>query len=1271
MSETPKPPTCGKCGAALSGYAPDGLCAGCLLESAFPEENPGADEPSRRTPLLAFHDYELLEEIARGGMGVVYRARQLSLGRFVAVKMILGGHLANALEMRRFREEAGTIAQLRHPNIVAIYEVGEHAGQPFFSMDLVEGRNLAQLVRDEPLPARKAAAWLKTIAEAVQYAHSRGVLHRDLKPSNVLIESATDEPRITDFGLAKRLEKDASLTVTGQVLGSPSFIPPEQAAGRKDLIGPASDVYSLGAILYQLLTVRPPFKAETMAGTLRLVAEQEPVSPRLLNASVPRDLETICLKCLEKDPGRRYATAQELADELGRFQRGEPIRARPISPVGKLWRWCGRNPALASSAGAASALLLAVAIGSPILLVRITHERDRAEQAARHESEQRIRAENLADENRWGLYAARIKVAEQAIMDGDAARAVQLLESLQPQAGQEDLRSFDWYYLWQRCHSEVTSVAGSPGLGRNVAFSADGRWLATVDNGREIHLWNATNGVEHSKLLGHTARINQVVFSPRGGLLASASQDGTVRLWDVATSKALQVLPMGTNSVGALAFSSDGKWLAVGEGLRTPSGGTPAMRYLPKSLPGLARIAVWNLETYRLERMMDAHVQGVLGLAFVPYSQRLVSSGLGQGVQLFDVTTGEVVPVKTSPAAMVFDLVAFPDGHELAAITWTPYLDSGDILILDADTLETKRRFSQPVGKVLCLAVSPDGSKLASAGADHIARLWDPRSGTELTAFHGHSSEIAALAFSADGGLLASAGADAVKVWTVDRSPVRQAIATRNSFSVAFAPDGKLFACAGRGVEVRDVARGDLVRTLPEYESFDIRVVFSPDGSVLAATGADEVIHFWDCRTWRHWQAVPPETARGKRYATTEDTDCRWTFSPDSRTLVLPNSDKVNRIWDIRTGGLVGSLPGGVDLVYSVAFSHDGRTLLTGGSALNFWNVASGQIDRTLPENAHLLRTSGNGRWLASGNRQSGIQLRDLSTMSVRATLNGHKDAIWSVAFSHDNRLVATASWDGTVKIWHVLSGQELLSVASLAGVVWSVAFAPGDRAVAFACGENSENNGQVVLLRAALDANAALMPLPPRSRPPPADVVRTRIPDQTGNKTLAAPGGTSGGKLVMAFGDPVGDALLKAPDLTGVVITFDVSNGNYTAVLTADSAKPFLDNFRVNLNLYNPDRGTNCNTSLFSSSMHDFELVSPMTNLVISGTDPKLMNWVAGDRVAACSTPFGNPSCSTLFRTSVSSLQPPSGFLVNEDQLGSFSPTNFTVIRAEQAAAQ
>ena len=297
-----------------------------------------------RARLQYFGDYELLEEIARGGMGVVWKARQTSLKSDVALKMIRAGALASHEEVQRFLREAEAAANLQHPNIVAIHEVGEHDGQHYFSMDYVAGRDLGAIVKDGPLSPQRAAGYVKVIAEAIQFAHQRGTLHRDLKPQNVLIDGA-DQPRITDFGLAKLMKDDSRLTQTGVVMGSPSYMPPEQASGRIGDVGPASDVYSLGAILYELLTGRPPFRAASPVATIMAVIETEPTEPRRIKADIPVDLETICLKCLEKSPAARYPTARALAEELDRYLKGEPILARPASIVRKVVSWGGGIPA--------------------------------------------------------------------------------------------------------------------------------------------------------------------------------------------------------------------------------------------------------------------------------------------------------------------------------------------------------------------------------------------------------------------------------------------------------------------------------------------------------------------------------------------------------------------------------------------------------------------------------------------------------------------------------------------------------------------------------------------------------------------------------------------------------------------------------------------------------------------------------------------------------------------------------------------------------------
>jgi eukaryotic-like serine/threonine-protein kinase len=311
----------------------------------------------------SFGHYELIEPIAKGGMGIVYKARQRTLNRIVAIKMILAGQFADQSDIDRFYAEAEAAAALSHPNIVAIHEIGQVQGQHFFSMDYIEGKSLSGLIQENTVTPRRAAEFVRTIAETMQFAHDSGVVHRDLKPANILLDKR-QRPLITDFGLAKQVSNTSQLTMAGSVVGTPSYMPPEQAAGKIDEVGPWSDLYSLGAILYELLTGRPPFRAATPFETVRQVLEQEPASPRLLNPALPRDLETIALKCLQKERSRRYDSAQELADELGRYLRGEPIHARPISQIHRFWRLCKRNPATSMAIAAAALFFVAASVVS-------------------------------------------------------------------------------------------------------------------------------------------------------------------------------------------------------------------------------------------------------------------------------------------------------------------------------------------------------------------------------------------------------------------------------------------------------------------------------------------------------------------------------------------------------------------------------------------------------------------------------------------------------------------------------------------------------------------------------------------------------------------------------------------------------------------------------------------------------------------------------------------------------------------------------------------
>ena len=395
------------------------------------------------TKFTSFGDYEIIDEIARGGMGVVYQARQKSLNRVVALKMILSGQLAGEEEIQRFRSEAEAAANLDHPGIVPVYEIGEHEGHQFFSMGFVEGSSLQNKIIDGPLPGKEAAELCKKVAEAISYAHGKGVIHRDLKPANVLLDQ-NGEPKVTDFGLAKRIDSDSDLTRTTQAMGSPSWMPPEQASGKSATVDARADVYALGAILYNLITGRPPFQAANHLDTMMQVLEKEPVRPRTLDPKIPVDLETITLKCLEKDPDKRYQSSKDFSDELTRFINGEPIHARPIGRVARTWRWCKRKPMATAAMVLSIALVLAIGAGSSIFAVM---ESNRADEAVRNKDAQarltkeandakdkaeqnKTLAENQRDLAHRNLYAAHINAIKRAYDEGNIAYAIKLLERI-------------------------------------------------------------------------------------------------------------------------------------------------------------------------------------------------------------------------------------------------------------------------------------------------------------------------------------------------------------------------------------------------------------------------------------------------------------------------------------------------------------------------------------------------------------------------------------------------------------------------------------------------------------------------------------------------------------------------------------------------------------------------------------------------------------------------------------------------------------------------
>jgi serine/threonine protein kinase/WD40 repeat protein len=544
-------------------------------------------------------DYEILDLIARGGMGVVYRARQRTLGRIVALKMIRGGQFAENEDIDRFRSEATAAAKLDHPGIVPVYEVGEQNGHHFYSMGYVEGGSLAGRMLEGPLPNQQCAELLSKIADAVHYAHEHGVIHRDIKPANILLDQ-NGQPRVTDFGLAKISKGSSDLTRSGQVLGTPSFMPPEQAASQANAVSPASDVYSLGALLYAMLTGRPPFQAATPIETLLQVQKQEPVSPRQFNANISIDLETITLKCLDKSPARRYPSAQALSQELHRYLDGKPILARPVSSAEHLWRWCRRNPVVAAMASIASILLIALTIGSVWAYLReVSFQEDlkdalqqetlakndaiqakeeeqiaknEANDAARRADEARIEKERqaaIAEQEkerakaseaatRRNLYVADAARVDSLIKESNLVRAKSILERHIPTSpDEEDLRGFDWYYHWNQVKQEKAKFQFKKPV-ETICLSRDERTLAVGCEGGRVYLLD----LETQKIQKeYPFFLNEEHWSTLAFVgedrLVGHGQQGSFKLWNLSNGETIAHKPAyneGTRTI-------EGRWL--------------------------------------------------------------------------------------------------------------------------------------------------------------------------------------------------------------------------------------------------------------------------------------------------------------------------------------------------------------------------------------------------------------------------------------------------------------------------------------------------------------------------------------------------------------------------------------------------------------------------------------------------------------------------------------------------------------------------------------
>jgi WD40 repeat protein/predicted Ser/Thr protein kinase len=994
-------------------------------------------------------NYEILGELGRGGMGVVYKARQMGLNRVVALKMLIAGQHAGEKERLRFDREAEIVAQLQHPHIVQVYEKGDRDGVPFLAMEYCEGGSLTRHLGGQPPSFRDAARYTRELAEAIDHAHTRNVVHRDLKPDNVLV-SQDGTLKITDFGLALLLDQQTRLTSRGAMLGTPGYMAPEQAAGWYDQLGPPADIYGLGGILYTLLTGRPPFVARSFDELLSQVLGSEPLRPRSLEPNVPRDLETICLKCLEKQPRHRYLSAAELAADLGRFLEGRPIMARPVSQLARAWRWCQRNRAVAGLL-AGVATLLVIAAASATVAAFLFRAKAAGEAQARTVLEEQ-------------LYDHSIAVAERELtLNQDVGLASTLLEKCP-----EHLRGWEWDYLMRLRDGPRPPLTGHDGGLWAAVFSPDGQRLATASIDGTAKVWDVASGRVLLTYTGHALPafvpgspripVTCLAFSPDGRQIASGSffpnplnkqrSAGVVKVWDAATGKDAVTFRKQIGVVLSVTFSPDGRRLAS------------------SSINDDNTFVVWEATTGEVVKVMHGHRSHVHRLRFTTDGRLLASASTDGSVKLWDAATLEEIRTIEAHPAPVVDVAFAPDGARLATAG-----NDGTVRVWETATgAAALPPLRGHTGATLGVTFSPDGRRIASAGFDKTVRLWDAASGREKLTLRGHSDMVWTVAFSPDGHRLLSASFDRqARLWdatprTEPGGPGLFALSghTDRANGVAFSPDGRYLASGSWDATVRlwDGHTGRPIRRLTGHQGSIWALAFRPDGKRLASASWDHTVKVWDPATGRECFTLSGHRAPVQGVA----------FSPDGRRLASGAWDGQVKIWDAATGAELATGAGYSFPVLVVAFSPDGQRLASGGAdrSVTIWEAATGKELLTLKGHAGAVLGLGfrpDGKRLASASWDHTVKIWDVDPERKGRpapnrevlTFTGHEDRVHTVAFSPDGRRIASAGDDKTVRLWDAATGKEVLPPYRHRGIVWSLAFRPDGQRVVTACWGTSD----------------------------------------------------------------------------------------------------------------------------------------------------------------------------------------------------------------------
>lgn len=1018
------------------------------LAALFPSSDPEAKGSlESETDLPDIPGYELYEVLGHGGMGIVFRARHLRLDRQIALKMILPAVYPGPIEFKRFEREAQIIASLCHPHIVQVFDVGDVAGRPFYAMEFISGGSLANRLNGHVQPARDSADLISKLADAIDLVHRSGIIHRDIKPGNILL-ALDGVAKVSDFGLAFQAEGGGDFAFSPRRLGTPSYMAPEQALGETSSIGPAADIYSLGAVLFEMLTGRPPGRVDMGASGAtgsRQAVPETPLSRPRIDSRVPRDLRAICLKCLEREPRQRYRTAGELRDDLRRFLNRIPVQARPVTRTVRLHRWIERNRSTSVALLFVGLLLSVVLVGSMWsaahfrnlardngelatdngrLARRYESERDKALGAERRESHLLKQSEAKGAIHRKDLYVAEMTLAAQAAAQtGGIARVQDLLNHWNQTW--PDLRDWEWYYLKSLCHRDKETYRVHLKGALSVSWSPNGMTVASSGADRTICLIDRLGKVPHRRLSGHQREVVAVAWSHDGARLASASWDHSVKVWNVESSQLLLDCAGHTAEALCVGWSPDDKLIASG----CKDGG----------------VRIWDSATGELRGELRGHSDAVAGVAWSPNGSMLASASHDFTVRLWSVPGLTEKSVLRGHVNWVNCVAWSHNGSRCGSSS-----NDQTVRIWDPETGVEVLQFKGHTLGVKSLSWSPDDERVATVSDDSSLRVWSS-DGKELFKTVGHTSEPTGVSWSPTGTEIASSSFDgSIKLWDAQR-PLDSALPLNSHGNIehlAWNPvdSNKLAICWSEGVvEIWDRQHANSVAIRADG-TYLRSATWRPDGTELATASADGLIRIWD----------PSDSDKPPRRLDHGHELLTISWDPSGHWLASAGLDHRVALWDAATGERRHWHTGHRAPVCTLDWQADGQRVATGSrdGSIKIWNALSGELIRTYEQHrAPVVSVAWNPhrQLLASASIIPIIHLWDAQSGELLRTLHGHTSEPSQLVWNPEGRRLASVGRDDQIKLWSAESDREILSLESRQSRLTSLSWSPDGSAIATA----------------------------------------------------------------------------------------------------------------------------------------------------------------------------------------------------------------------------